>query len=159
MRRQLLDHRGMNDMARFVDKWWPDSVTRARRPLRGIVVLSRLLSNSELLDFTDFIGELPAGGAWVEVLKGRTPNGLPIRIFLNPMRCCSIEVRFQFVPSDADNRLTIIQSREDHDEIFVEKMRGNLELLSKSEYYTVDFEALKAGAMLGCITDQNQRRF
>lgn len=156
MTSRLVDRYGKDEMGRFVDKWWPNPVTDGRRPLRGVVVLSRALSDSELLDFADFIAELPMGGAWAEIVKGSTPDGLPVRVFLNPMRCCSIEIRFQFVPSDTGNRLSIVQSREDHADLFIKKMHTNLELLSKSENYTIDLEAVKAAVLIGYSEDQKR---
>ncbi len=150
---ELLDTSAQDDFARFLGKWWPANVSNKRRPMRGIVVLCRPLKDNELVDLEEFIAELPAGGAWVQVLRGDTSNGLPIRIFLNPMRCCSIEIRFQKEPKDIDNQLTIVLAREDHDQIFISKMRSSLEALAHSEHYTVDLEALKAAVMAGFSND------
>lgn len=149
MTSRLVDRFGREEMGRFLDKWWPTICSDARRPVRGVAVVTRLVRNAELLDFTDFIADFPSGSAWAEVVKGKTPNDLPIRVFYNPVKCVSIEVRFNPVPTDTDNQLVIIQSRKDHAEMFRKRMMAAFRAIGQSEYYTVNTRAIDAAIALG----------
>lgn len=149
MTSRLVDRYGREEMGQFLDKWWPSICSEARRAVRGVAIITRLVRNTELLDFTDFIADFPSGSAWAEVVKGKTPNDLPIKVFYNPVRCTSIEVRFNPVPTDTDNQLAIIQSREDHDDIFQRRMMAGFRAIAQSEHYTVNMRAIEAAIALG----------
>lgn len=148
MTSRLVDRYGREEFGRFVDKWWPSMCSEARRPVRGVAVVSRLVRNTELLDFTDFIADFPTGSAWAEVLKGKTPNDLPIRVFYNPVSCSCIEVRFNPIPTDTENKLSIIQCRPDHDDMFKRRMMVAFRHLEQSEHYTVNLRAIDAAIAL-----------
>lgn len=148
MTSRLVDRYGREEMGRFLDKWWPDICSEARRPVRGVAIITRLVRNTELLDFTDFIADFPSGSAWAEVVKGKTPNDLPIKVFYNPGKCVSIEVRFNPIPTDTENKLSIIQCREDHDEMFRKRMMTAFRHIAQSEHYTVNMRAIEAAIAL-----------
>lgn len=149
MTSRLVDRFGREEMGRFLDKWWPSICSEARRPVRGVAVITRLVRNTELLDFTDFIADFPSGSAWAEVVKGKTPNDLPIRAFYNPVKCVSIEVRFNPIPTDTENQLSIIQCREDYDEMFRSTMMTAFRVIGQSEHYIVNMRAIEAAIALG----------
>ncbi len=148
MTNRLVDRFGREEMGQFLDKWWPSMCSTARRPVRGVAIVTRLVRNTELLDFTDFIADFPSGSAWAEVVKGKTPNDLPIRVFYNPVSCCSIEVRFNPIPTDTENQLSIIQCREDHEEMFRRRMMTAFRVIGRSEHYTVNMRAIEAAIAL-----------
>ena len=148
MTSRLVDRYGKEEMGQFLDKWWPSMCSTARRPVRGVAIVSRLVRNTELLDFTDFIADFPTGSAWAEVVKGKTPNDLPIRVFYDPVRCASIEVRFNFTPRNTDNYLSIIQCRSDHDDMFKRRMMTSLRAIKQLDGFTVNLRAIDAAIAL-----------